>query len=294
MTRFLMELILRECMEKAQADYDSSLVKPKIDINAKIKLSKEHLKELRSYDYRGSEEEDVIDHIAKVLKILDSIKIPDVDTDRLRMHVFPLSRRFFYKYYSISRAGKNNMISNDKDDGPDYFEFVTWLNSRFKDHRRMDGMTKSALWHSWVKGWGNNELMDDIISSDEEWEESDYGNPPNTDTDSFLNHIWMLKKKGDIWLIKKEHHLKNHSSNVSVKNNASCFDDKKNDLVNEKVCNAEKFEVIKFSLGDNEEYIAISTRENNTWKRNKDSISHICQEIFQKKDEGWTVIRTKE
>ncbi|GKC37667.1 hypothetical protein Tco_1050051 [Tanacetum coccineum] len=187
MTGIMTELILRECMEKAQADYDSSLAKPKIDINAKIELSKEHLKELRSYAYRGSEKEDVIDHIAKVLEILDSIKIPD-GSDKI-IAWGELVGRFFYKYYPLSCAGKNNMISNDEDDGPDYFEFVTWLNSRFKDHRRMDGMTKSALWHSWVKGWGNNELMDDIISSDEEWEESDYGNLPNTDTDSFLNHI---------------------------------------------------------------------------------------------------------
>ncbi|GJY48051.1 hypothetical protein Tco_0438007 [Tanacetum coccineum] len=35
--------------------------------------------------------------------------------------------------------------------------------------------------------------MDDIVSSDEEWEESDFGNPPNTTNDPF-NLIWMLKK----------------------------------------------------------------------------------------------------
>ncbi|GJY15119.1 hypothetical protein Tco_0385541 [Tanacetum coccineum] len=138
----------------------------------KNELSKEHLKELRNNAYNGSEEEDVIDHIAKVLEILDSIKIPNVDTDRLRVHVFPLSLtdaarkwwinegsdkitawselvgRFFCKYYPLSRASKNNVISNDDDDGPDYFEFVTWLNSKFKDHRRMDGMTISALGNS--------------------------------------------------------------------------------------------------------------------------------------------------
>ncbi|GJV96060.1 hypothetical protein Tco_1547637 [Tanacetum coccineum] len=244
MTGIMTELILRECMEKAQADYDSSLAKPKIDINAKIELSKEHLKELRNKAYIRLEKEDMIDHIANFLKYSIQLKFP----------------------------------INDEDDGPDYFEFVTWLNSRFKDHRRVDGMTKSALWHSWVKGEGNNELIDDIVSSDEEWEESDYGNPPNTDTDSFFKPYLEAQEKGDICLIEKEHHLNNHSSDVSVQNSASCFDDKKNDLINEKVCNAKKFELIKYSLGDNEEYIAISTRENNTWK----------------KDKGWTMIHTKE
>nr|GEY65107.1 hypothetical protein [Tanacetum cinerariifolium] len=193
MTRITTKIILRECMKKAQADCNSSLAKPKIDINAKIKLSKEHLKELRNNAYIGSEEEDAVDHIAKVLERLDSIKIPNVDTDRLHVHVFPLSftdaarkwwinegsdkitawselvGEFFCKYYPLSRASKNNVISNDDDDRPDYFEFV--------------------------KGGSNNKLMDDIVSSDEEWEESDYGNPPNTDADSFLSLICMLKKK---------------------------------------------------------------------------------------------------
>ncbi|GJZ78720.1 hypothetical protein Tco_0643557 [Tanacetum coccineum] len=83
------ELILRECTENAQAE--SSLAKPKINNNVKFELSKEHLKELRNYDFSISEEEDVVDHISKVLEILDLIKIPNVDTDRLRVHVFPFS-----------------------------------------------------------------------------------------------------------------------------------------------------------------------------------------------------------
>nr|GFA29422.1 hypothetical protein [Tanacetum cinerariifolium] len=33
----------------------------------------------------------VVEQISKVLEILDSIKIPNVDTDRLRVHVFPFS-----------------------------------------------------------------------------------------------------------------------------------------------------------------------------------------------------------
>ncbi|GJT82859.1 hypothetical protein Tco_1057201 [Tanacetum coccineum] len=41
----------------------------------------------------------------------------------------------------------------------------------------MDGMTKTALWHYWLKEEGNAKLMDNIESSDEEWEESDYRNP---------------------------------------------------------------------------------------------------------------------
>ncbi|GJR96975.1 ribonuclease H-like domain-containing protein [Tanacetum coccineum] len=83
MTRVMTELILIECMEKAQAE--SSLAKTKIDNNMKIKLCKEHLMELQNNDYSGSKEEDMVDHIAKVLDILNLIKIPNMDTDRLRV-----------------------------------------------------------------------------------------------------------------------------------------------------------------------------------------------------------------
>ncbi|GJV49634.1 retrovirus-related pol polyprotein from transposon TNT 1-94 [Tanacetum coccineum] len=89
MTGVMTKLILRECMEKAQAE--SGLAKPKIDNNVKIELSKENLKELRTNAYSGIKEEDVVDQIAKVLKIRNLIKTPNMDTDRLRVYVFSFS-----------------------------------------------------------------------------------------------------------------------------------------------------------------------------------------------------------
>ncbi|GKB84924.1 hypothetical protein Tco_0957196 [Tanacetum coccineum] len=196
MTGVMTELILRECMEKTQAE--SSLVKPKINNNVKIELSKEHLKELQNYAFSISEEEDVVDHIAKVLEILDLIKI-------LMWTPIDYACMFFLSRLPVlhKNASKYDVTRDDEDEGHDYFKFVTWLNSKFKDHRRMDGMTKSALWHYWVKGEGNNELMDDIESSDEELEESDYGNPRNTDTDSFFKPYLDTQEKDNIYEIEK-------------------------------------------------------------------------------------------
>ncbi|GKD31682.1 hypothetical protein Tco_1242460 [Tanacetum coccineum] len=86
-TGVITELILRECIEKAQAE--SSLAIPKIDNDVKIELNEEFLMELRKYC--GMDDEDVVDHIAKVFEILDLIITPNVDTHRLCMMVFPLS-----------------------------------------------------------------------------------------------------------------------------------------------------------------------------------------------------------
>ncbi|GJU97536.1 hypothetical protein Tco_1326807 [Tanacetum coccineum] len=88
-TRIMTELILKECIEKAQAE--SSLAKPNTNDDMNIELGKEFFIEIRSNAYHGMFDEDVVDHIAKILEILDLIKIPNVDTHRLRMKVFPLS-----------------------------------------------------------------------------------------------------------------------------------------------------------------------------------------------------------
>ncbi|GJX02639.1 hypothetical protein Tco_0186552 [Tanacetum coccineum] len=93
------------------------------------------------------------------------------------------------------------------------------------------------------------------------------------------------QEKSDICANKKRHerNQKNHdrdigkSGDISVQNNATHFDDKKGEMLNERACKAEKFKVVKYSLGPNEEYIAISTFEYDAQKRNKDNVSHIYQ-----------------
>ncbi|GKA11842.1 hypothetical protein Tco_0691388 [Tanacetum coccineum] len=81
------EPILNENMEKAQIESNLSITNN--DIN--IELSKEFWDELQMNAYHGWIDEDMIDHIAKVLKMIDLIYIPGVDSHQLRMKVFPLS-----------------------------------------------------------------------------------------------------------------------------------------------------------------------------------------------------------
>ncbi|GJY67309.1 hypothetical protein Tco_0469547 [Tanacetum coccineum] len=83
------EPILKKYMENAQAE--SNPTKPNTDDDINIELSKEFLNELKNNAYHGIFDEDVVDHIAKVLELLNLIKIPGVDSHRLRMKVFPLS-----------------------------------------------------------------------------------------------------------------------------------------------------------------------------------------------------------
>ncbi|GJU32950.1 hypothetical protein Tco_1176539 [Tanacetum coccineum] len=68
----------------------TELILPNNDDVMNIELSREFLMELQSNAYHGMFDEDVVDHIAKVLETLDLIKILYIDSHQLRMKVFPL------------------------------------------------------------------------------------------------------------------------------------------------------------------------------------------------------------
>ncbi|GJY58521.1 hypothetical protein Tco_0458413 [Tanacetum coccineum] len=124
----------------------------------------------------------------------------------------------------------------------------------------------------------SNRYVDNNISSNNVWKESKYENPSNTATDLFF-------KAYDICDIEKE----NEQGQTNSKNN-----DKDDKQPNKRRCKEEKFEAIQYSIGPNEEYIAIRSYEYDYWEKNEDNLSIIYQDIFQKKDEGWKVTCTKE
>ncbi|GJX00665.1 hypothetical protein Tco_0184578 [Tanacetum coccineum] len=95
--------------------------------------------------------------------------------------------------------------------------------------------------------------MNDIVSSDEEWEESDYGNPPNTTTDSFFRPYLNAPEKNDIEKAD-EQIQKKHKGDNNILNKAPKSDNQNNEQPSKRVCKAEKFKAIKYSLGPNEEY----------------------------------------
>ncbi|GKC40257.1 hypothetical protein Tco_1052641 [Tanacetum coccineum] len=59
------------------------------------------------------------------------------------------------------------------------------------------------------------------------------------------------------------------------------------------MCNSEKFELIKYSLGPEEEYMAIKENKYNVWIKTEENMSLVYQDLFDKKNEGWTMTRTK-
>nr|GEU88518.1 hypothetical protein [Tanacetum cinerariifolium] len=65
-----------------EARTEKYLVEPSIESIKKYELSEELLKELCSNSYNERDKEYVVGHIAKVLEVLDSIKVADEDVSR--------------------------------------------------------------------------------------------------------------------------------------------------------------------------------------------------------------------
>ncbi|GKA58536.1 hypothetical protein Tco_0757724 [Tanacetum coccineum] len=107
----------------------------------------------------------------------------------------------------------------------------------------------------------------------------------NANTDSFFKPYLITHGKSDTKKEDKQSQTKRKYSNTF-----NSIDEQPN----KRRCKEEKFEAIQYSLRPNEEYIAIRGYEFDIWERNDDNLSIIYQDIFQKKDEGWKDLRSKE
>ncbi|GKE53586.1 hypothetical protein Tco_1488742 [Tanacetum coccineum] len=217
-------------MEKAPTGSNLSITSN--DIN--IELSKEFLVELIKNIYHGAYNEDVVDHIAKVLKMVDLIYVPGVDYYQLRMKVFPLSLADDAKEWWI----KDEMLDEGNNWEIDPLKFLSNVNTSFKNHKKIDGRTKK-----------------------------------------------ITRRKSDTEKEDEQSQTKRKHCNTS-----NSIDEQPN----KRRCKAKKFEAIQYSLGPNEEYIALRRYEFDIWERNEDNLSIIYQDIFQKKDEGWKDLGSKE
>ncbi|GJZ50348.1 hypothetical protein Tco_0604538 [Tanacetum coccineum] len=88
-------------------DIGKAPTEPNLSITSndiEIELNEKFLVELRKNIYQGTYNEDVVEHIAKVLKLVDLIYVPGVDSHQLRMKVFPLSLADDAKEWWISEG----------------------------------------------------------------------------------------------------------------------------------------------------------------------------------------------
>ncbi|GKD99627.1 hypothetical protein Tco_1387611 [Tanacetum coccineum] len=117
-------------------------------------------------------------------------------------HLGRVSEENFKKIYPLSCASNYDKMCDDDEEGRDPLKIIPWRNLKFKDHKKVDETTKRALLYTWIEIGNEEGLLNDEVSSDEEWEEHEYGNPPN---DSFHKPYLNINNEKD-----KNHHNENN------------------------------------------------------------------------------------
>ncbi|GJZ37280.1 hypothetical protein Tco_0583471 [Tanacetum coccineum] len=293
-----------------------------ITINGKdaYELKGRFLDDLRENAFSGTNEEDAVEHIEYFLKIVDPIDLPNVNHERLRLVVFPISlignaSKWLWEHMltwnttylilnlvngddevefineEFSNLDDKNLI--DKEEvaeifriETDIFDFEPPLCKAFDEFNYLlnNGKAKWPTCNSNEDGFCNDGELPGMVQvgymtyfHDYEWY--------NDLTDSSLKDI-ALKQK----LFVRSHGEMQRKNEEEQHKEGRCglFEDP---AQKPPVCKIRRFEMKKYSFGQEEEYVAIKEYEYDDLT-NEDACQ-AYQEIFRNMDEGWLVTRAE-
>ncbi|GJV40203.1 hypothetical protein Tco_1418643 [Tanacetum coccineum] len=104
----IMTETMEQYLSKTHGNYESGVVRPKINDKTHFELKGQFLKELRENTFSGSKHEDANKHIKKVLEILDLFHIPEVTQDQVMCDNHDLSmlvKLLVLTYVSVAMNG---------------------------------------------------------------------------------------------------------------------------------------------------------------------------------------------
>ncbi|GKE04012.1 hypothetical protein Tco_1396030 [Tanacetum coccineum] len=283
--------------EDISSDDDRDQTNSSMITKPEIKIGDEFIEILHDNSFNGTDGSDVTDHIARVLEITEWIKIPNADKDELRLHVLSKSLsgdvegwlssegttttwkelvdKFFHKYYPLSYTYKSK-IPDDLGHVTDYFEFLYWLASKFDNHWDLDKDIKSGLWEFYMNGLTNG-TIDDLVKINEPYEE----NSKKTCSDLFFKPYLDAQDGKDIYeIIDRDYFPIPIPTHYDINNP-------------DELCQTEEFVVVRYSIGSCKEFITVGPSKISTVEKTLGSMSCIYHELFNKKDRGWAITRTK-
>ncbi|GJY62229.1 hypothetical protein Tco_0462886 [Tanacetum coccineum] len=230
---------MREFTTNDQANYYSGITSITVNGKNAYELKGKFLDDLHKSAFSGTNGEDAVEHIEYFLRIVDPIDLPNVNQDKLRVVVFPISlvgdawkwfdeikgsidswvdltANFFGKYYPPSRTGRVNTPK------------IICREDRYCNGGNLPGAYIVGN-HSIIKTLNDDESSNDGWRS---WE-------------NFEN------KNGD----RYEREYENDQEDEARR---ELFDDTTQELP---VCNIRRFKMIKYSFRDDEEYVAVKEDE---------------------------------
>ncbi|GJR47984.1 hypothetical protein Tco_1316087 [Tanacetum coccineum] len=215
--------------------------------------------------------EDVTDHIARVLEITEWIKIPNVEKNVLRLHVF-----------SKSLSGDAEKWWNDEIEGKaiglnetcNKFCRKYYSLSHSSNSKEIDKNTQNGLWEFYVNEHTKGAMGDlNDEPRNKSYKKECY--------DTFYKPYLDTQDAKDIYeIIDREYTPISIPAPRDIDNT-------------DELCRTKEFTVVRHSIGNDEEFVTVSPSKICVVERTPGSMSCIYHELFSRKDRGWEVTRTK-
>ncbi|GJX46504.1 hypothetical protein Tco_0271694 [Tanacetum coccineum] len=299
-----------------KANYYSGITSITVNGKRDYELKGKFLDDLRKNASSGTNGEEAVEHIVYFLKIVDVISLPNVNYERLRLSIFPISlvgnaSKWFDEFKgSITTWVDLELFTYDIKRTMDYEDYENRLNDEPEEpwsenevpYEIGDHICEPFLFKNGKTKWPT-------LNSNE-YGFCNGGELPGMKTfENFheLNYE-LLEKLQDYWWKVNDHEFSpfanrsnyirgphaNYYSNFLDKmehedeERCELFDDQERP-----VCNIRRFEMIKYSFRDDEEYVAVKDNKYDDLTSTSEDACRTYQEIFRKMDEGWMITRAE-
>ncbi|GJY85452.1 hypothetical protein Tco_0499478 [Tanacetum coccineum] len=267
-------------------------------------LNGKFLDDLRDNAFSGTNGEDAVKHIEYFLKIVDLINLPNVNYERLRLSVFPISlvgnaSKWFdefkdeifrietnlfdyetplcteFKEFNFLLKVDPELFTHDIERTKTYKDYENELNNELESHG------PKLEYHMKFDYECYNELADSNLKEEDLKQKAIYEKSWGDASQSIMNFYAWLKRNHIQGPYVNYYSNFMHNEEHENKDKRGLIDNQKRAL-----CNIRIFEMIKYSFGEYEEYVAIKEHEYNDLKSTNEDACCTYQEIFRRMDEG--------
>ncbi|GJV26913.1 hypothetical protein Tco_1383361 [Tanacetum coccineum] len=268
-----------------KADYYSGITSITVNGKNSYELKGKFLDDLHNNAFSGTNGKDTIENIEYYLKIIDPIKLPNVDHDKLRIVVFPISLAGVGDEIEVFDDESSDLEKywSDKEETAEIFKIETddcYCNGGNLPRAYVIGNSLHYQDLEWYEALEDSELKDEALRNKAIIE----------------GLISDDESCNDCWRRWKRHEINYHDYDEQEYGNET--HDERHELYGDKtrevpVCQIKRYQMIKYSFNDEEEYVVVKEDEYNDLTITSDEACRAYQEIFQMMDEGWMVTCTE-
>nr|GEY06545.1 C2 calcium/lipid-binding domain, CaLB [Tanacetum cinerariifolium] len=199
-------------------------------------------------------------------------------------------------YDSNKDDDSEQRVSHEADDDIEYdpsdVAFTERLRPNFFNYKTMDHYTKKALWIYWIRGDDKAELTDEeFYDNEDEFRAKEQALRNKAIMEGLISNDESCNNGWRKW---ENHEITYHyHDEIEYENETH---DERQELCETHelpMCNLRRFKMIRYSFGQDEEYVAVKEDKYDDLVRTSDDACRAYQEIFRMMDEGWLVTRAQ-